>query len=200
MASTLHDQNTWLPWTAQVFRDDKNDIVVKGPTLAQIVANYREVCRLRGLPIPEDIVQTVTEQICANAPERCSFSDGAVPQAPLKSSFGLKDVKAFIKSVEGTIKGGGVVSQELAEERTNVCMRCPYNTDLPGCSGCAGIANLVFKVIGSRQTANMGRLKQCGICGCSLKAKIWVPQETIKETAQVQRNMDQFPKWCWVNP
>jgi hypothetical protein len=194
----LKDQNSWLPYNAQVYEDKENSITIKGQTLNMLVMRYRNELRSRGLPVPENVIEKVLEQICNKAPHSCVFSNGQAPEQPLKKGFTVADVKAFVKSVEGTITSGGVVSQEVAEERTNICMRCPYNTALPGCEGCSGVANIVFRVIGARKTNNMGHLKQCGVCGCSLKAKVWVPQETIKETAQIQNNANDFPDWCWV--
>jgi hypothetical protein len=194
----LKDNNAWLPYPAQTFEDMDNGIVVKGQTLKLLVTRYKSELEARGLPVPEDIIQKVLENICRKAPDACIFSDGRQVDSNLKKQFTIQDVKAFIKSVEGTIKSGGVVDQATAEERTNTCMRCPYNTALAGCEGCSGVANIVFRVIGARKTDNMGYLKQCGICGCSLKAKVWVPQDTVKQTAQVQDNMNDFPDWCWV--
>lgn len=194
----IKDNSSWLPYTAQTYEDKENGIVVKGPTLKLLVSRLKEELLKRSLPVPADIDQVICKQICAKVPEACVFQDENRPTTPIKKGFTVTDVKAFIKSVEGTITSGGVVDQETAEERTNICMRCPYNTKLPGCEGCSGIANLVFKVIGARQTNNMGHLKQCGVCGCSLKAKVWVPQETVKQTAQVQNNINDFPDWCWV--
>lgn len=196
---SIRDKNAWLPHNAQIYEDKDQGIVVRGPTLELLVMRLRNELRGRGLPVPEDIVQKVLEQICNKAPHACIFSNGQQPPTTqIKKGFTVTDVKAFIKSVEWTITSGGVVDQETAEERTNICMRCPYNTRLPGCEGCSGIANLVFKVIGARKTHNMGELKQCGVCGCSLKAKVWVPQDTVKQTANVQNNMNDFPDWCWV--
>lgn len=195
----IKDNNAWLPHNAQTYEDKEFGISVRAPTVKLIVSKLKTELQNRGLPISDDIEQKVLEQICAKAPHACVFSNGQPqPTTQVKKGFTITDVKAFIKSVEGTITSGGVVDQETAEERTNICMRCPYNTKLPGCEGCSGIANLVFKVIGARKTHNMGELKQCGVCGCSLKAKVWVPQDTVKQTAQVQNNMNDFPDWCWV--
>lgn len=194
----IRDNNAWLPYPAQTYEDKEFGIVVKGQTLKLLVTRLTSELQTHGLPVPTDIDQRILEQICQKAPESCVYSDGNSIPTPNKKNFTFNDVKAFLKSVEGTIKGGGVVDQQTAEERTNICMRCPYNTRLPGCEGCAGIANIVFKVIGARTTNNMGSLKQCGVCGCSLKAKVWVPQDTVKQTAQVQNNINDFPDWCWV--
>jgi hypothetical protein len=194
----LKDNNAWLPGSAQIYEDKELAIVVKGQTLKLLVMRLRNELRGRGMPVPEDIEQKVLEQISKKAPHVCIFSDGQPIPKPNKKNFTTVDVKAFIKAVEGTITSGGVVDQQTAEERTNICMGCPYNIKLPGCEGCSGIANIVFRVIGARSTKNFGDLKQCGVCGCSLKAKVWVPQDTIKETAQIQNNMNDFPDWCWV--
>jgi hypothetical protein len=194
----LKDPTAWLPYIAQKYTDPETGIMVKGQTLKLLVNRYRQELRNRMLPVPEDLDQRILKEISKVYPQCCSYVDEAPPSVTLKKNFNITDVKAFLKSVEGTIKGGGVVSQEVAEERTNICMRCPYNKSLPGCEGCSGVANIVFSIIGARKTDNMGYLKQCGVCGCSLKAKVWVPQETIKQTAQIQNNMNDFPDWCWV--
>jgi hypothetical protein len=194
----LKDQNSWLPYNAQVYEDKENSITIKGQTLNLLVMRYRNELRSRGLPVPEDLEQRILKEISKKYPNCCSYIDENPPEVRIKKNFNINDVKAFLKSVEGTIRSGGVVSQEVAEERTNICMRCPYNKGLPGCEGCSGVANIVFSIIGARKTNNLGYLKQCGICGCSLKAKVWVPQETIKETAQIQNNANDFPDWCWV--
>jgi hypothetical protein len=194
----LKNANSWLPHPAQKYIDAETGIMVKGQTLKLLVSRMTAELQTIGLPIPEDLEQRILNQISKAAPHCCTYINEDAPNITTKKKFTITDVKAFVKSVEGTITSGGVVDQATAEERTNICMRCPYNTNLPGCEGCSGIANLVFKIIGARKTDNMGTLKQCGVCGCSLKAKVWVPQDTVKQTAQVQNNMNDFPDWCWV--
>jgi hypothetical protein len=195
---TLKDNNSWLPYPAQKYTDPESGLSVKGETLKLLVARMKLALQGANLSVPDDLEQKILREICKAAPDSCLYVDEAAPQVSTKKGFTIADVKAFVKSVEGTITSGGVVSQDIAEERTNICMRCPYNTSLPGCEGCSGVANIVFRVIGARKTKNMGYLKQCGVCGCSLKAKVWVPQETIKQTAQIQNNANDFPDWCWV--
>lgn len=194
----LLDNNAWLPWDAQKFYHADSNLTVRAPTVKLIIKHMTAAMNGMNYPVPHDLEQQVLESVCKFAPHVCQYTDGEAPKVIVKKGFTVTDVKAFLKSVEGTIQSGGVVDQETAEERTNICMKCPYNQKLPGCEGCSGIANLVFSVIGARKTANMGHLKQCGVCGCSLKAKVWVPQETIKATAQIQNNANDFPDWCWV--
>ena len=194
----LKDNNSWLPYPAQQYTDAETGLSVRGETLKLLVNRMKTALAGANLPIPEDLEQRILREICKAAPDSCLYINEEAPHLTTKKGYTIRDVKAFIKSVEGTITQGGVVDQDTAEERTNTCMRCPYNTNLPGCEGCSGVANIVFRVIGARKTKNLGYLKQCGVCGCSLKAKVWVPQETIKATAQIQENMNDFPDWCWV--
>lgn len=194
----LKDTNAWLPHPAQYYKDAETGIEVRGPTLRQLVDRMMAELTTANLPIPEDLEQRILKEVSKQAPDSCIYIDENPPKRSVKKHFTTVDVKAFIKAVEGTITSGGVVSQDEAEERTNICMQCPYNIKIVGCEGCAGISNLVFKIIGARKTNNLGYLKQCGVCGCSLKAKVWVPQDVIKQTAQIQNNMADFPDWCWV--
>jgi hypothetical protein len=196
---SISDNNSWLPWEAQKFTHSDSGLSVRAPTVPLIIKHITAAMNGINYPVPHDIDQQVLESVCRLAPHACKYTEGSRPQEiTIKKGYTVSDVKAFLKAVEGTIKSGGVVDQETAEERTNICMKCPYNQKLPGCEGCSGIANLVFSVIGGRKTKNMGELKQCGVCGCSLRAKVWVPQETIKQTAQIQNNSADFPDWCWV--
>lgn len=194
----LKDKNAWLPNTVQRYTDPESGLSVRGQTLGLLVSNMTAALKGAGRPVPDDLEQTILREISKTFPDCCRYINENPPAREIKKNFTTTDVKAFIKAVEGTIKQGGVVSQEEAERRTNICMQCPYNVKIGGCEGCSGIANLVFRVIGARQTKNMGYLNQCGVCGCSLKAKVWVPKETIDATAQIQNNANDFPDWCWV--
>ena len=184
--------NVHLPLALHKFEVD--GITVIAPTVKQQVEAMTAAMNKRGIPVPPDLENTATEIACAKVPHFCSRVDAPTN----KRIYSVTDVRAFLEAVRGTIKSGGVVKQEVAERRTNICMSCPNNKNLQGCQTCSGIGTAVFAVIGARTTGNMGHLKQCAVCGCSLKAKIWVPEDVLLKTAQIQNNLGDFPEWCWV--
>lgn len=194
----IKDSNAWLPHSVHTYTDPTTGLSANGPTIQTLVERMTAVLKGANQPVPPDLDQIILREIAKTFPDCCYYTDEEAPKRLVKKHFTTVDVKAFVKAVEGTITSGGVVSQEEAEERTNICMQCPYNVKIGGCEGCSGIANLVFRIIGARMTKNLGHLKQCGICGCSLKAKVWVPQDVVKQTANVQNNINDFPDWCWV--
>lgn len=184
-----------LPLTMRRYTDpdlNKAFIGANPDVIATQVLNAR---REAGLPL-EGTYEAIEDWICAQLPEWCERHE-----APrhLKTTYRKQDVLAFLEATKDAIIKGEVVSQEEAERRANICMQCkPYNTLIEGCEGCSGIGTLVFGVIGHRTVKNLGHLKSCGICGCSLKAKIWLTKKTLDSTSRIQETTGKFPKWCWV--
>lgn len=81
--------------------------------------------------------------------------------------------------------GGEVVSQELAQTRTGVCLSCPYN--LPGVEFVEAAAALIKAQLALRHemglnTISDDRLHSCSKCSCPLPLKVWVPLAHLKKT------------------
>lgn len=133
--------------------------------------------------------------VCAQLPagsETCSqVLDG---DYALKKSFTMEDVKRFIQAAASALGSRGLVAEEKAEARAAICSTCPLNTSVSGCWTCKGLAEWLFKLIGARSTVHDSRLNQCGVCGCSLKAKIWLPQDVAQKVSEGYK----FPSWCWL--
>lgn len=138
----------------------------------------------------------IQDFVCAQLPigsESCSHvieGDYA-----LKTHFTMEDVKRFIQAAVSALRGRGLVDQPEAERRAALCASCPLNTMVKGCWRCKGLAEWLFNLIGARTTAYASRLNQCGVCGCAIKAKIWLPQDVAQEVSQGYT----FPSWCWLN-
>lgn len=192
--SILKEPGAYLPMAFRRYIDPMTEIPVVGDTAKKIADKVIFERKERNLPT-EDVLKEVEEYLCSQLPSLCQRR---ITGMMVKKEYTKADVLAFIESVKGTLTSGGVVSEEEAARRANVCLTCPYNLRLAGCEGCNGISSLVFKLLGARRITNMGALKACGICGCSLKAKIWVPKETLQKTSQIQATQGQFPSWCWV--
>jgi len=195
--SILKETGMHLPMATRRYTDPDTGAVFTGETAKSIVKQVVNHRVNTNTPVDPDKVQMeVEDYICSQLPTWCQRQR---EPGKIKKEYTREDVLAFVAAVSGTIEAGGVVDQQTAEKRADVCLQCPYNQKLAGCDGCNGIASTVFNLIGARRVRNMGSLRSCGICGCALKAKIWVPDNVLKDTARIQNNMEDFPSWCWVN-
>jgi hypothetical protein len=113
----------------------------------------------------------------------------------LKTHFTMEDVKRFVQAAVAALGSRGLVEQTEAERRAAICASCPLNTTIKGCWRCKGMAEWLFRLIGARRTAHGSRLNQCGVCGCAIKAKIWLPQDVAQQVSEGYT----FPSWCWLN-
>jgi hypothetical protein len=164
-------------------------------TLRVVVQKVTEHRKANGLPVG-DPRSEIEDFVCAQLPagsDNCTHVlDG---DYALKTHFTMDDVKRFIQAAVNALGSRGLADQETAEARAKTCAACPLNTSVSGCWRCKGLADWLFKLIGARTTAHDSRLNQCGVCGCSLKAKIWLPQDVAQDVSKGYK----FPSWCWLN-
>ena len=142
----------------------------------------------------------IEDFVCAQLPlgsEDCEaiLDTGDFSDIALKSHFTMDDVKRFIQAAVAALGSRGLVDQPEAERRAAICASCPLNTSVKGCWRCKGLAEWLFRLIGARTTAHASRLNQCGVCGCAIKAKIWLPQDVAQQVSEGYT----FPSWCWLN-
>lgn len=110
---------------------------------------------------------------------------------PSERRLTLSDVKNFLYSASSFIESGAsFVPQEEADRRAAICERCPLNVPVSGCFGCAGIANAAMDFVAQRKTAKDEALQSCNVCGCFLRVKVWMPEESMSQGQE-------WPKWCW---
>ncbi len=113
---------------------------------------------------------------------------------------GVEDVRRFLNTTAKALAAGGdiFVDQAEAERRAGICVSgpdgkgCINNAIVPACYGCNGIRNLVTKVRGSRTTAQDSSLRQCMVCGCENKVKVWLKESVMDNTGL------EFPDHCWL--
>lgn len=174
------------------YEQPETGVVVQAMSLQELEAKVK-IHRKSNDLATGDPVADIHAWICAKYPDRCKR-----PPVVEKTSFGLGDVVAFLKAAaEATKKGGtAFVTPEEAERRAAVCIQCPLNKHIPGCYGCKSIADFVFQTIGSRRSKWQGSLFQCGVCGCSNEAKVWLDKSIIQQT---QAKDYVFPEWCWLS-
>jgi hypothetical protein len=112
----------------------------------------------------------------------------------LKRHFTTDDMMRFVNSVVSVLADGKLVEKDVAEKRAEICSYCPLNTRITGCWSCIGLAEKIYNIIGTRATSRDATLNQCGVCGCSLKAKVWLPIEIARKTVEGMK----FPSFCWL--
>lgn len=172
------------------YEQPETGYVMTSGSLAGLISKIQE--HRKGNAIEAgDPERDVHEFICAKSPELCMRQTAIIE----KPGLGLEDVRAFAETVKAIVakRGEGCyVESEQAEKRAAVCVSCPHNKRLPGCTPCQGIANLVSL---NRETSRDDSLKQCAVCGCFLSSKVHLTNEVILET---QAKDYTFPDWCWV--
>lgn len=180
------------------YEDPSNGVIIKGGSLSQLSKRVGLDRLKRGVPAG-DVLGDITDYLCSiqqPGSKLCSFFNEDKVTGP-RRKYNIEDVKSYLKAITTTVKKG-VVTQEEANRRAGICTMCHHNKQLPGCTGCSNISDAVFKVIGAKTTPMDPNLKECGICGCSLKAKVWVLDEGIVSAPNVTENKDLFPDHCWV--
>lgn len=106
-----------------------------------------------------------------------------------KKGLSVSDLKRFMNTL--LAQEGSFVSQEEAERRASICATCPKNQVVHGCWGCAGILKLVTQYLGKKHTSKDRALESCAVCGCVLRAKVWLEKGTIDNTGL------EYPEHCW---
>src|SRR5436309_9153512 len=102
--------------------------------------------------------------------------------------------------VEWLGTGGLIVHQEVAQKRTDACLRCPMRAPTPKLLGAAadGIKRILelksglgLKVQGEKS------LGICLACNCVNRLKIWMPREKVlaELSAEEFSRLDQS---CWI--
>lgn len=111
---------------------------------------------------------------------------------PIERRVTLNDVKQFLHAgSEWLASGGQFVDTEVAQKRLETCLRCPYNQIVSGCLGCGGIVFYVLEMLNGRHLEKEDELNSCGVCGCYLRAKVWMPLNTINDGYE-------YPSFCWI--
>lgn len=105
-------------------------------------------------------------------------------------------IVSFARFLAGlTRRGWKPATVTEAWNRADVCLKCPLRSDAGFIQECGGALAVVAMRLRSKPAKiNMDVIDgKCDACGCSLSAKVWVPDEDIRRTTKP----GQFPAWCW---
>ncbi len=172
-----------------------------GDLLVEKVIEHRQ---MRGLlPTDKESVRLdVERQICTRLnkfeclPEGSSDDWVPVPDHDA-GAFNMETMMGFTKTMLEWISGGReVVSEEEMNRRAEICRSCPLNQPAPGCGSCSLLYRMVNSVI--KDARKPEGLHVCGVCHCSLPAKVQLPREAL-EAGHKGRDL-KFPVFCWNHP
>jgi len=174
---------------------------IVGTTEGQLIENVKKHYVANDFHVPFGLRELVEEQICRDVPDYC------VPDGPELKPVKKQQHRFVHEIVSGTktlwswlVTGGGAsVEAEEAERRAAICVGCVENQEPGGCTSCA-LAAMLQQIarIAPGETSQGDKLKACRACGCSLKAKVWVPTEILQKNMP-QAIKDDLPAHCWVN-
>lgn len=195
----LKQPSEWLPVRLRSYTDHATGITVTGGTAEALYKHLVRELLAAGHPVDgEALYKDIINHICADNPEACTDQEEGDRKFRVENkNFTVNDVKAFLSSVSEDVKNS-IVSKEVAAKRSQVCFSCPYNRHIGGCMGCNGVTNLVYSLLGKKRVYRQEHLQNCGVCGCSLSAKIWASPEALKKSANIQKNAADYPSWCWM--
>jgi hypothetical protein len=168
-------------------------------TLSELVDMVVQHRRWAGLK-PDDAASVqldVERQICmAQFPGVCHPEPGE-DYRPLKNisrSLTVELVEAMSTAAFEFLKSGMRWADEAtANRRADICRGCPLNFSPHACS-CAPVWAIVRALIPSDR--RLPGLSICAICGCSLEAKVLMPESVIAK-ADEGRDL-RYPGYCWA--
>lgn len=166
--------------------------------LTEMVREHRVWKNLQ--PDDYDTVRLEIErQICSGMPQGiCAGEPGEkyVPFDDQMRSLSMDSLLEFSMASFRFIESGGeIVDKAEASRRAAICRGCRFNRPSP-CVVCTPVFKLMDAFIPSGRVE--AGLSACGICGCSLRAKVLLPLHTIRDADQAKHF--RFPSYCWIKP
>ncbi len=171
------------------------------PCYTDFIYSCKQHCIANSLPIGSQWEAKIQDQLCMNLDGQWCNLNGL----PLPPSGGWGfDIMAVIQGTrtlaQWLLKGKGKkVEPAVAEERAVICIQCPMNQNPIGCSSCSmgALREAANLIVGGVTTAYDSQLKSCKVCGCSLRAKIHLPLEILRDNLS-EAQMTALPQACWL--
>ena len=180
------------------YRVPETGVIIRHVAHQEWVAQVRRHYTANNLQPPDDLILKMEDQLCQSMPAGICTQVGQVPY--VDRSLGFDHVIAGTKTIIGWMTAGfSTIPKAEADKRAVVCASCPYNKPIEGCVACrvSALIDTVRSVAGAQVTDGDHYLHGCQMCGCSLKAKVWVPLEVLRNHVTVEQNTA-LPEWCWL--
>lgn len=195
---TLNNQIEVPPDGYRYFQAETK-VWIEAPSFGELVGEVRKHRRGNNLPVGLLFEKEIEDQLCQRLPAGfCKHEDG-------RKSAMVTLLRGFAEFLTGTStlidwtvrEGRRKVALEEANARAHTCSSCHFNRIPSGCSSCnsAVVMELVNRYVGGDKTNADELLRGCDKCGCSLKAKVWIPLEILHRHSPPEI---EFPEWCWA--
>jgi len=168
------------------------------PTYLDWIANAKDHRRANGLEIAPDFVAKAEDQLCGIIPPYwCTREAGDISNW-IDTNFNWDDFKSGM-SIFGhwAALGMPLVEQQEADRRGAICVSCPANVNVSGCSACHRMASLLTGAVAQKKGTYDDRLKACAICRCSLRALTWFESRMIVDHDGPDKQALR-PDFCWA--
>jgi hypothetical protein len=161
--------------------------------LLTTVQNYRAE---NHLPIG-DVEGDVSSYLCSNWPNFCHGVDMVVVTSvhPETSQQALlNDITVWAKNILNSGKKNLLVSDELAEQRAQVCKACSENKSWKsGCASCVSAAERVSASIrNGKDTETSVKLGGCNVMRHDNRSAVFMFKKQLSAASNT-------PKDCWIN-
>lgn len=134
------------------------------------------------------------DRMCAELPDELCAGHSDTPIRAVTK----QQLKRFFETLHAVIHAklrakSLHVPQAEAERRSVICCNCVNNQPIQ-CSGCSGFAFAGHVYLAGRSVKRNDDLQACGLCGCYLRAKVFLTDDII---ADLYPEIE-FPEKCWV--
>lgn len=172
-----------------------NGTLLYGGTLDDLVEKLHSFRINNNLDLGDPSAE-IQDYLCRQTPgPKCVPANPAKPLPGVKASGGM--VARFISAMIAWMKSDQAISQEEADERSELCGSCSFNAPIDdlACFGCFGILAKIAQVIGNRKTRLDSSLQHCSICGCSNAIQVWAPMDVLSRV----HKFEDFPDNIGIN-
>lgn len=154
---------------------------------------------------PANLEDKIHEYVCAQIPpmfceESTVFALRSQVRGEISAADLLRGVRIMAEWTAARLVGQSHrVTKKVAEARADVCVSCPNNVPTTECKPCklGEFIALVTRISGGETVSVDSRLGGCKVCGCGLKAKIWLPKSILNKNI-TQEQLAKYPAFCWL--
>lgn len=113
----------------------------------------------------------------------------------------IRDAILFHRIRQQWLGEGMPVAQDVAQARADTCLACPKHEVLAREAVTAPIANMTRRQMEVKAALKLhvereSELHSCGLCGCYMPLKVWLPIELARENTP---DWPTFPANCWMH-
>lgn len=163
--------------------------------LADLVAAHRAYKGLTPVD-PAAVKLEIERQICEGAFPHVCVAENGENYRPLIDRSRSLDPDQIVEFTGAAFRfigsGGEIVPKAESERRAAICRGCQFNR--PSVCVCTPLYKALDALVPAKRREP--GLAICGICGCSLLAKVLLPLVTIHS----ENTTLKVPAYCWMSP